>query len=145
MVTCYVTTIADPPHQHSASVPGMNLITHSVVHSSVFGKKSPHVCSGNFLLMYSELSHNEADGNAERRPLSTVLPLRNAGPHQSGMPSSLLQRHMEAELRRQAGITSVHQDFDYRKKAWLYQDINLALFIFIQMPLGAGGETLSQP
>lgn len=61
------------------------------------------------------------------------------------MPLSLLQRHMEAELQQQAGITSVHQDSDYRKRAWLYQDINLALFIFTQMPLGVGEEMLSQP
>lgn len=43
---------------------------------------------------------------------------------------------MEAELHQQAGTTSVHQDADYTERAWFYQDINLALFIFIQMPLG---------
>lgn len=50
---------------------------------------------------------------------------------------------MEAEPCPQAGATSVQEDLGYQKRVWMTQGINLALFIFIQMPLG--GKILSQP
>lgn len=104
------------------------------------------VSSGNFSWSISSAASVRLGGTLREGLSPLPFHSETPGPTSEGPPWSLLQRHMESELQWQAGITSVHQDFDYRARAWFYQDINLALFIFIQMPLGGrrnAGPTLN--